>query len=353
MQLRGGGDLMLDGQVVPFPSSLRRILTSPLLGPADKARFLAYMARLLPTQRGELVIDERHDLDGALAELAPAGGAATERIVRPLMEGPFFARLDEMSAALLRSWLRVLAVGTFFHVDGGMDSPWRVLGERLGVRTGVRVESVRASSGGVEVTAAGTGPERFDGAVVALPAPVAAGIVEPAAAPPWLADVPYSPHVRLYAARRAAGPPRSSVHVFPNELVATAEIGGGRYGAWGEVPADWTWALVCAPGASSGPLLDAPEDEVIERLWSTAATIEPRLFDLASADVVHLIRWPHAVPAVGPGYFTRLRELRQEPPIVFAGDWLVQPCVEGAVRSGERAARCFPPANGGRVEPAR
>ena len=32
MQLRGGGDLMLDGRVVPFPSSLRRILTSPLLG---------------------------------------------------------------------------------------------------------------------------------------------------------------------------------------------------------------------------------------------------------------------------------------------------------------------------------
>ena len=141
--------------------------------------------------------------------------------------------------------------------------------------------------------------------------------------------------------------------MFPNELVATAEIGGGRYGAWGEVPSDWTWALVCAPGTSSGPLLDAPEDEVIERLWSKAAAIEPRLFDLDSADVVHLIRWPHAVPAVRPGYFTRLRGLRQDPPIVFAGDWLVQPCVEGAVRSGERAAWRFPPANGGRVGPAR
>ena len=41
MPLRGGGDLMIDGQVVPFPSSLRRIVTSPLLSSTDKARFLA------------------------------------------------------------------------------------------------------------------------------------------------------------------------------------------------------------------------------------------------------------------------------------------------------------------------
>jgi monoamine oxidase len=47
------------------------------------------------------------------------------------------------------------------------------------------------------------------------------------------------------------------------------------------------------------------------------------------------------VPAVGPGYFRRVRSFAQRPPIVFAGDWLVQPCVEGAVRSGIDAARCF------------
>ena len=66
-----------------------------------------------------------------------------------------------------------------------------------------------------------------------------------------------------------------------------------------------------------------------------------RLFDLASADVIHLVRWPHAVPVVGPGYYARLRRLPSGGPIAFAGDWLVQPCVEGAVRSGEAAARAI------------
>jgi predicted NAD/FAD-dependent oxidoreductase len=48
-----------------------------------------------------------------------------------------------------------------------------------------------------------------------------------------------------------------------------------------------------------------------------------------------------AVPTVDRGYLARIRTLPQRPPIVFAGDWLVQPCVEGAVRSGERAAAAF------------
>jgi predicted NAD/FAD-dependent oxidoreductase len=153
-----------------------------------------------------------------------------------------------------------------------------------------------------------------------------------------MADVPYAPHVRLYAARRAAGPTRSSIHVFPNDVVATVELGAGRWGGWGEVPPEWTWALVCAPAAGSGALLAMDPAEATALLWSKARQIEPRLFDLSSADVVQLVRWEHAVPIVGPGYYRRLWALRNEPPVTFAGDWLVQPCVEGAVRSGEAAA---------------
>ena len=72
-----------------------------------------------------------------------------------------------------------------------------------------------------------------------------------------------------------------------------------------------------------------------------ATTIDRRLFSLDDAEIVQLIRWRHAVPAVHPGYFGRMRSFTQRPPLVFAGDWLVQPCVEGAVRSGNIAAACF------------
>lgn len=345
MQLRGGGDLRLDGRVVPTPNSVRRILTTSLLGPLDKARFLSYMARLFATQRGDLAVDLDHDDTIAIDELAAMGEPARDRIVRPNFEGPFFARLDGMSAALVRAWLRCLSVGTFFHVEGGMDAPWRRVAATLDVRHGVAVRSVRAASGGVEL-ALDDGAQQFDAAVVAVPAPVAAELVAPGDRPDWLDHVRYVPHVRLYAARRGVGPERSGIHVFPNDLVATIELGGGRFGAWGQVPDDWEWGLVCAPASASAPLLDLPEDEVSARLWQAASAIDPRLFRLDQADVVQLIRWRHAVPDVEPGYFRRVAGFGQRPPIVFAGDWLVQPCVEGAVRSGNAAAALL--AGGGR-----
>lgn len=343
LQIRGGGELRLDGRLVPNPNSVRRILATPLLTPPEKVRFMAFMAALLATQRGRLRLDAAWDDRPATAALAGAGRRAAERIVRPSFEGPFFARLEEMSGALVRSWLRDLSVGSFFRVEGGMDAPWRALAADLGVRTGSRVRGVRPlgrdAGLGVEVAVDGEPAARFDAAILAVPAPVALEIVPDHDALPILRQVRYAPHVRLYAARRGDGPPRSGIHAFPNRTVATVERSRGGDGAWGAVPDDWEWQLVCAPAASSAELLGLPDEELRSRLWSEALTIDPGLFPLDKAEVSLLVRWTHAVPVVDQGYLARLAALVQRPPIVFAGDWLVQPCVEGAVRSGNAAAR--------------
>jgi oxygen-dependent protoporphyrinogen oxidase len=343
LQLRGGGDLRLEGRLVPNPNSIGRILTTSLLSPLEKVRFFGFMAMLFATQRGRLLLDDRYDDASAAEVLRLASRTATERIVRPSFEGPFFSRLEELSGALVRSWLRDLSIGTFYQVDGGMDAPWRVLGERLAIRTGARVERVAATAhgDGVEIAVAGSGTARYDGTIVAVPAPVAADIVDGTVLPEAVRSIRYAPHVRLYAARRASGGPRIGVQVFPNDDVATVELGTGRDGGWGRIPDEYQWALVCAPSATSGPFMTMADDAVKSRLWSVASSIEPRLFDLADAEIVDLIRWPNAVPIVDRGYLARIRTLPQRPPLAFAGDWLVQPCVEGAVRSGERAAAAF------------
>jgi len=341
MSIRGGGDLLLDGELVPAPNSLRRIVSTRLLSTAEKARFLSFMAALMVRQRGDLAVDMRYDAVRALDALAPAGKGGIERVVRPLFEGPFFARLDQMSALLVRSWLRVLAVGSFYAVDGGMDAPWRALADELGVATATPVAGVREHSGQAELDL-GDRTEVFDCAVVAVPAPVAAELVPAGPNAAVLSRVKYAPHVRLHAARRRdAGEvpaPRSGIHAFPNDTVATVELSGGAAGSWGRTPDDHDWLLVCSPAATSGALLALDEAAARARLWSEARRVDPRIFPLDEADVVHLVRWPHAVPIVDPGYHTRLTWLEQKPPIVFCGDWLVQPCVEGAVRSGLRAA---------------
>ena len=290
---------------MPAPNSLARIARSPLVGVRDKARFVAYVAGILARQPGDLRVRRRDDAVTALAELAPIGAAARDRIVRPNFEGPFFARLDSMSAALVRSWLRCLTVGSFFQVDGGMDRPWREIADRLDVRTGVAVERIERRGSSVELSTP-DGTERYDAVVVAVPAPVAARIVAESDRPAALADVG-SPHTwractRHGIARVGRG---TGWHVFPNELVATIEQGDGRHGSWGRVPPGWEWALVCAPAAASGPLLELSEQEATERLW-TEASAAPGLLPLAEADIVHLVRWEHAVPDVGVGYYARL-----------------------------------------------
>ncbi|MFN8519773.1 MAG: FAD-dependent oxidoreductase [Chloroflexota bacterium] len=340
LPLRGGGDLLVEGRLQPNPNSIRRILGSRLLSPADKARFMAWMARLFLTQPGQLRMDDRLDGTTAAATLAGAGAAATAWVVRPSFEGPFFSRLDELSGALVRSWMRALSVGTFFQVEGGMDSPWRDLAGRLDARLGVPVEHVAPAQGGVEVHVAGQ-VERYDGVVVAVPAPVAAQIVAGEALPRAVGDIEYAPHVRVYLARRGPAIQRSGVHAFPNETVATVELGAGGDGAWGRVPQGWQWALLCAPAASSGRLLGLSDEALVAELWAAGSAIDARLFPLDTAEIVHVVRWRHAVPRVGVGYLAGVRSIPQRPPIVFAGDWLVQPCVEGAVRSGIAAAAAF------------
>jgi predicted NAD/FAD-dependent oxidoreductase len=225
-----------------------------------------------------------------------------------------------------------------------MDAPWRAIGDRLGVQTRVRVTSLRQTGAGVEVLTRDRDVERADAVVVALPAPLAVQLAPQHPAVAVLREIRYVPHIRLYAARRAAGPPRTGVHAFPNETVATVELGTGRDGAWGQVPDDWQWELICAPADTSGPLLALSDEEASERLWTEASRIDPRIFPLDDAEIRLLVRWTHAVPVVDPGYHARLRRLRQQPPIVFCGDWLVQPCVEGAVRSGAIAAGLLGPA---------
>jgi len=337
MPMRGGGDLRYEGRTRPMPNSIGRLVSTDLLTPSDKVRFFAWMAGLLVRQPDDLRVDIRYDSTPAVAALGAIGSRPRERVVRATFEGPFFARLEEMSGALVRAWLRALSLGTFYQVEGGMDAPWRRLADSLDVRTGQSVVRVSRRGTGVAVTVAGA-DEVFDAAVVAVPAPIAGLLVDGDDAAALARGITYAPHVRVYAARRGNGRPRNSIHVLPNDLVATVERSSGRHGSWGRAPDDWEWGLVCAPAATSLPLLDLPEEIVVDRLWREARTIDPDLFDLRDAEVVRLVRWRHAVPIVGPGYYRRLAGLRQRAPIVFAGDWLVQPCVEGAVRSGNAAA---------------
>jgi oxygen-dependent protoporphyrinogen oxidase len=340
--VRGAADLLVHGRIEPLAFADTSIAASPLIPGAEKHNLAAYLARLALEQPANLEPDLRYDEHSAEEEFAPLGAAVVDYLMRPMFEGPFFSRLSAHSAAMERAWLRALQGETFFQVAGGMDAPWLGLAERLDIRAGTPIEAVRVRAGCVEVIANGAA-RHYDGAVLAMPAPAAARLLadQPEAAPAWLAEVRYAPQVRVYAARPVAADAAVGVHIVPPGQVFSVEFYSGRRGAWGACPPDWQWGLVCAYGPASGALMARPAAEAARELWEAGRAAVPELFGLEQAAVVHTIRWEWAVPIMAPGHYTRMAGYARRPPLVLAGDWTHQACIEGAVRSGEAAAAAF------------
>ncbi len=340
--VRGAADLLIDGKLSPWPFRGPSVETSALLTPEDKVRYGAYIDHLMKIQSTNLTPDLAYDMRNAADEFAPLGKRTVDIIMRTMFEGPFFSRLDTLSATMVRLWLRPLQDGFFFQVKGGMDAPWLKLAERLSIRTGEAVAAVRSKGNGVEVSSASGGRD-YDGVVMAVPAPAAARMLvdQPELAPSWLGEVQYAPQIRVYAAKQTTDDAHFGVHLLPPTDLFSIEWYSGRHGAWGACPADWQWGLVCTFGPTCAKFLDQADQTVMQQLWEEARTVAPGMFSLAEADVVHYHRWEWAVPVMGPGHYRHLAAHQHRPPVVFAGDWMNNACVEGAVRSGEAAATAF------------
>jgi oxygen-dependent protoporphyrinogen oxidase len=341
--VRGASNLLFtsqNGQVLPQPFSPESITESTLLTDEDKRRWRDYIAHLMRQQPDALEPDLSCDDRDAEAEFAPLGENLVNLVLRPLLEGPFFTRLSTLSAAMARAWLRALQGCTLYQVRGGMDAPWLMLARTLDVRLSEPVARVRKLSAGVEVVTA-RAAYTFDGVVLALPAPAITQMLAQDDQPAWLSQIKYAAHVRLYAAQPNPADADFGVHLIPPGRLFSIEHFSGKRGAWGACPPYWQWALACAFGPASFDLLDMPDDEVMRALWQDCQAVAPGLFNLDQASVTHLMRWRWAVPIMAPGHYRLLTNYTRQPPIVFAGDWTQQACVEGAVRSGEAAAQAF------------
>lgn len=350
-QVRGAADLLIRGATAcllgiaedeilyPWPLLGETVANSPLLTAADKARYAAYLHHLQQVQPGNLEPDLHYDGRSVAEEVAPLGERIVEVIMRSLFEGPWFTRLDQQSATHARLWLQAIQDALFFQVKDGMDAPWIKLAQGLNVRTGERVEAVQLQGSGVMLSCAGGG-RFYDGVVLAVPAPAAVRLLasQPTLGPSWLPTVQYAPQVRVYAAKQSSADAAFGVHLLPPTDLFSVEWYSGRHGAWGACPADWQWGLVCTYGPTCAKFLNQEPAAVTTELWRQAQVICPQLFPLAEADVVHYHRWEWAVPIMHPGHYRNLAALHNKPPVVFAGDWMNNACVEGAVRSGEAAA---------------
>lgn len=265
-----------------------------------------------------------------------------EYLTYPLLASYYGTPPELASAALYHALAREGMHVTVHALRGGAGAFAAALAaalQRRGVvfAFGSEVAAAGSEGAGARLTVGGV-EHRFDAVVVATPPTAAAGLVLDARAQAWLAGVRTRPAVSLvlWTARRV----RSSSFGYsfprqepPGEVIAAACVQSRKLDFGGD-PRD---AVVVFPAPAL--LDDNPSDEDLAALVPQA--LERALPGLARVlEGIEVHRHDGGYRLFPPGY---IRRLAGEPPpglgpIVLAGDYLVAPTVEGAVRSGLRAA---------------
>ncbi|HEX2076380.1 MAG TPA: FAD-dependent oxidoreductase [Longimicrobium sp.] len=309
---------------------------------------------------------QRHaaDLDLASLEKAAAAGLDGESIAAwgrrelgrdfvDLLAAPLLATLygtlpDEASAGFYHALARQGLALQVNALRGGADGFCRAAADRLreggaGLRLSTPVDAVEPAEGGVRVSGKGWS-ERFDAAVVAVPAPEARRVakfltrqgtetllgvrVRPAASLALLLDRPAG--VRWFGLSHP-----------PGELRTVAAICVQENKMGGLVPPGKGLLVVFALPHAAERLLGGTADDALPQLLPDVVRALPGV-DRAIVGA-RLYTWRDGWTIFGPGSLGRLPALRavaldSADRAVLAGDWLYSPTVEGAVTSGLAAA---------------
>jgi len=309
--------------------------------------------------------------DGSIAEWGGEhiGQDFVELLARPQTAAYYGAEPETTSAALYHALASAALDLKLAWVRGGMGALARrwadaLLGSGATLAFGVDVARVRTDGEGV-VVVTGDGAERaYRAAVLAVPAARAAGLLREAPVAAALDAVPAIPAAGaaglLHEAPVAAA--LDAVPAAPSALLAVAldrpwhpgwfgaglpraEPGGASLAvvasAAGRVPgqtAEHRRVALVFPGPASAGQGERSPAEAFEAWWPAARPIVGE----AEAVRARVYREGHGHALFPPGFGARLEAVRhaERPAGVFlAGDYLVSPTVEGAVRSGLEAAR--------------
>ncbi|KAA0233536.1 MAG: FAD-binding protein [Actinobacteria bacterium] len=358
------------------PSGLMPLLRTPALPWKEKGALLALGVRLTPHLRqirnmlghpvtaGWLLKLDRTDAQSWFG--SRVGDRFTDSIVSPVLESLSFAAAPEWSALGALMLMAFSASRHLYGLRNGLDQIARSMAAELTVKTGSPVTSlgfdcrgvnVEISNGAAAGGTAGRAPQTGDGVnveisngaaagrlrfrdvVVALPGPHAASLLEGPLAEA-IGAIRYSSSVV----------PAITVDALPTEVPATS-----FYEDTGDNPIS---GLAIERPRPDGPiicfaairppwkqdLLEAGDDEAVGLLIDV---LEKDLGSRPEPTASAVARWRYAVPVGEPGLLGRQRQVlrlaSEVPHLSLAGDWLVSPSQEGAIVSGQRAARALVP----------
>jgi predicted NAD/FAD-dependent oxidoreductase len=305
-------------------------------------------ARRLASAGAPVVVFEKARGAGGRAATRRADGLAFDHGAQYFTSrDPGFGRLvrEWAEAGLVAEWtgrIGVLEAGAVRPVPPGtkrwvgvpgMSALARALAPGLDLRFGTRVEEVRRDAGRWQLLSdGGADLGRFDGVVVAVPAPQAVPLL---AHEPSLAEAAALARMRPCWAALVAFDSVLDLPVDGAFLPGPALAWAARNGAKPGRPPGETWVLHAAPAWSESRLEEAPE-AVLKSLLAAFGAEAGRPMPAVRHAVAH--RWRFALPEPAldaPFLFDRARGLGA------AGDWCGGPRIEGAFLSGLRLAEAM------------
>jgi oxygen-dependent protoporphyrinogen oxidase len=332
------------------------MLASGALPTMLKLRLGAQYLPFLQSRGSALDLDalERAADAGLDAESATAWGERelgrdfVDLLVHPLLSTLYGSEAHETSAgfyhALSKQGLTLQVQAMRGGAGGFCDAVWLAVQQGGGeLRAGTRVRSVARADAGVELSGDGW-TERFDAAVVAVPAPAARALVGDAlpAAAEWLARVQVRPTATVALLLDRPVPGRFFGLSFPRgeTRVVAAACAEENKGA-GVVPEGRGLLVVFPTPAAGTALAGASPDDALRQVLPELSHALPGIG--RTIRDVRVYPWEHGWTVFYPGYLAHLRAARDGAlesgaPIALAGDYLYAPNVEGAVAAGLGAA---------------
>lgn len=330
--------------------SLATLFGTALLTQRAKLRLMAELARMLRYWR----FLDLHDVsraarldDRSVAEhLAGLGGRdLVDYLFQPVLNGLLYWSPERTSRATLAvSFKAALSLRGMYTLRDGLTELVERAAEASTIRLGHEVGSVTENRSQCQVAVVSVdGESRLtaDGVVCAVPATVVPRIVTnlTAAQEEFFSSIQYSATaVAAYGLRQPYYESIDAV-LYPAvespDIAAITTLARRQRGR----PNVSEVVKIFASGAIGPMLCKEPDDTVAARLSLATNTT----FDSSAGLMFRkVVRWPEALPEFETGHFHRLRSVEGEgldsDRLVYAGDYLGGPFIEGAVTSGLRAA---------------
>ncbi len=327
--------------------SPRRLIQFPLISLTGKLRALSLFAQSSlrrPLHIGKPGSLAHMDLGSTIESWGrrTLGETGYQYLLRAGVEPFFYFGAEEASSALAKALVRHARGWHMLAVTGGIGGLGDALAERVEVRTGCKASQVEEGSSSVIVHHSG-GKIEADHVVLAIPAPALTRLRG------GLADedrkqieaVRFVPNLLLYFGyERPITVQHSLVTPAGPGRHAIARIRAISEWAPSYVPEGKELVSIHASSWRSAELVDEEPERAISELRRDAETIFGRLAD---PDWIRLYARREAVVLPEPGHYRRIRAFLKRPRkrVLYAGDWLTGSTIEGAVRTGNNAAKAI------------